>query len=100
MTRRPLYNLTEGSIISGMWRLSLPMVGSMILHDILQLVDLFFLGRLGAVYVAGLTMGGVFVETFYTLAMGISTGTVAMVARHVGAGKRKEAHNVVVQSIF
>ncbi|MBW2092671.1 MAG: MATE family efflux transporter, partial [Deltaproteobacteria bacterium] len=100
MTEKRRYNLTEGNIFSGIWRLSVPMVASMILHDVLQLVDLFFLGRLGAAYVAGLTMGGVFVETFFTLAMGISTGTVALVARYVGAGKKDEAHNVVVQSVF
>ena len=34
------------------------------------------------------------------MAMGISTGTVAMVARHVGADRKEAAHNVVIQSLF
>ena len=91
MARERIYKFTEGSIFSGVWRLSVPMVASMVLHDILQFVDLFFLGKLGAAYVAGLTMGAVFVETFFTLAMGVSTGTVAMVARYVGADKKRGA---------
>jgi Na+-driven multidrug efflux pump len=67
------------------------------LNDVLHLVNLFFVGRLGTAHVAGLTMSNVFLEIFFTLAMGISTGTVAMVARHIGANKREEAHNIVVQ---
>jgi putative MATE family efflux protein len=76
------------------------MVASMFLNDVLHLVNLFFVGRLGTAHVAGLTMSNVFLEIFFTLAMGISTGTVAMVARHIGANKQEEAHNIVVQAIF
>jgi len=93
------YNLTEGSILGAIRRLALPMVASMILNDVLQLVNLFFVSRLGSEFVAGMTMGQVFMQLFFMVAMGISTGTVAMVARYVGAGKKAEAQNVVYQSV-
>ncbi len=76
------------------------MVASMFLNDVLHLVNLFFVGQLGTAHIAGLTISYVFLEIFFTLAMGISTGTVAMIARHIGADKRGEAHNIVVQAIF
>ena len=62
------YNLTEGSILKSIRRLAIPMVASMALNDVLHLVNLFFVGRLGTAHVAGLTMSNVFLEIFFTLA--------------------------------
>lgn len=40
--------ITGGSLVRATWRLSLPMVAAALFHDLFSLVDLFFVGRLGA----------------------------------------------------
>lgn len=76
------------------------MAATMALTDMVALAMLFMLGRLGPEHVAAVTMGGIFIEIVFSVAMGISTGTVALCARYIGARKPEKAHSAVVQAIL
>jgi Na+-driven multidrug efflux pump len=54
------------------------------LMDLFNIVDMIFVGRLGAAAIAAVSIGGVIMGLIRMLATGISTGTVALVSRFVG----------------
>ncbi|MGQ9630528.1 MAG: MATE family efflux transporter [bacterium] len=96
-TRR---NLTEGSIVGNIWHLALPLMVASALQDAFNIVDMIFVGRLGPSAIAAVSISGTIVGVVRMIAMGISTGTVAMVARLVGAGDRGAADEVIFQSLI
>lgn len=108
MTRDPRYtmralearkDLTSGSLAKSIWRLAVPLVIQGALMDVFNLVDMIFVGRLGAAAIAAVSIGGVLMGLIRMLAMGISTGTVALVSRFVGEGRSEAARDIVGQSI-
>ena len=94
------HNLTEGSITKNILRLALPMMTSIVFHDLFNIVDMFFVGKLGPEAVAAVSMCGLLIHMIIIAAVGIATGTVAMVAVYLGAKEQNKAENVVVQAIF
>jgi len=93
-------DLTEGSIVRNIWYLALPMMVGNLLQDAFTIVDMIFVGRLGPSALAAVGMSGTIQGMLFTVIFGISMGTIAMVARFIGAKKVSEAENVAVQSIF
>lgn len=91
--------LTGGGLLSGLVKLSLPMLVSASLHNAQSLIDLFWVSRLGPASVAALAMSGTVLMMLFTVLMGMGTGTVALVSRAVGAGDRREASRVVEHSL-
>ena len=69
------------------------------LHDAFNIVDMIFVGRLGPWAIAAVSMSGILMGIIRMVAMGISTGTVAMVSRFVGSDDRDSAEKVLGQSI-
>ena len=57
-------------------------------------------GRLGASAVAGVGVGTQILNAVSVMNMALATGTVALVARHVGANERHVAEAVLQQSIY
>ncbi|MBU2474284.1 MAG: MATE family efflux transporter [Candidatus Omnitrophica bacterium] len=92
-------NITKGSLKSSLWKLAGPMIASALLHDLFSLVDLFFVGRLGYVAVAALSICGVIIAIIMMMAIGISTGTTALVAHFTGKKDYLSADNVLFQTI-
>lgn len=50
-------NLTEGDLFRGLIAVAAPIVVGNVLQSGLEIVDLFFVGRLGAEAIAGVAMG-------------------------------------------
>jgi len=94
------YNLTEGSIQRSIFRLALPMLAANLLQDLFNIVDTIFVGRLGDDQLAALTTSGLILGLIMVVMIGISTGTVALVARHIGSKERKKAENDAIQAIL
>ncbi len=92
--------LTEGSIVRNIWKLALPTMLGSTLQDLFNIVDMIFVGRLGPAAIASVSMSGILMGFIFTIAMGISTGTIAMVSRFIGAGRKEDAENVAMQSLF
>ena len=93
-------DLTEGSIHKSIWKLALPIMISVMLHNAFNIVDMIFVGRLGPDSIAAVAMGGIFFGIIMIVLIGISIGTTAMIARAVGAKDIKEAEDIAVQSLF
>lgn len=92
---------TEGSIDRAIFLLSIPMVLEMLMESLFAVVDIFYVSRLGdndAIATIGLTES--FLTILYSLAMGLSMGATAMVARRIGEKDTKAAGVAAVQSIY
>jgi len=76
------------------------MLISAILQNAQSVIDLVWVGRLGASAVASVALGGTVVWALFPLLMGVATGTVALVARAFGAGHPREASCVAGQSLM
>lgn len=94
-------NFTEGSIDRAIFLLSVPMVLEMLMESLFAVVDIFFVSRLGdndAIATIGLTES--VLTIIYSLAMGISMGATAMVARRVGEKDVPAAQVAAAQAIY
>ena len=68
--------LTEGDLFRGLITIAAPIVVGNVLQSGLELVDLFFVGRLGSEAIAGVAMGSSVIMVLMTVIVGIVTHTV------------------------
>jgi putative MATE family efflux protein len=80
--------------------LAVPMVLEMIMESVFVVADVFFVGRLGADAVATVGITESFMTVMYALAIGLSVGGSATVARRVGEKDADGAARAAVQSII
>ena len=88
--------IVQGGLFGTMWRLALPTTATVVLQDVFNLVDLFWVGSLGKTAVAAVATSGVLLGLAFMLALGISSGAMAMVARYVGM--RRDSTHIVAQA--
>jgi len=81
------------------WRLAWPAVLTSLLQSTVGVVDVQAVGSLGASAVAAATAGQRLLFILHALLSGVTTGTVALVARAWGANDRDEASRVVSSSL-
>ena len=93
-------DLTTGSLSKGIWYLALPMIIGYMLQVTFNLVDMFWVGRLGPVALAAVAMSGVVTMILITLIVGVNIGTLALVSRFVGAKDMDSADNAAMQSLI
>jgi putative MATE family efflux protein len=91
---------TQGSIRQAMFLLAIPMMLELCLESVFAVVDMFFVGKLGANAIAtvGLTESVMFLV--YSLAMGISIAATAIVARRVGEKSPEDAARAGAQAVM
>jgi putative MATE family efflux protein len=83
--RRPVRNLTEGSIWAALWALALPMATDQVFTSLTRLADVYFLGRLGHEALAASSLGGMVAFVVLSAVLGVAVAGLAVVARRVGA---------------
>ncbi|MDQ7793655.1 MAG: MATE family efflux transporter [bacterium] len=79
--------------------LAAPAIGEMVLHMFIWIVDTAMVGRLGAVALSAVGLGG---HVYFTAAFilgALGTGVTAMVARSVGAGDTAAAGRIARQGL-
>jgi len=97
---QPKRDLTTGSISNSIWTLAWPMIVGNVLQTGFNVVDMIFVGRLGAEAIAAVSLSGMILMLIITLIVGIGIGTTAMVARFFGAKEYAQANEVALQSLL
>src|SRR5918992_1509885 len=77
--------------------LAVPMVMEMIMESIFAVVDVFWVAHLGANAVATVGLTESMLTIVYTVAMGLSIGATALVARRIGEKNPEGASHAAAQ---
>jgi len=93
------HDYTQGPVGRAILLLAVPMVLETVLESVFAVVDVFFVSRLGhrAVTTVGLTES--MLAIVYTVAVGLSIGATAMVARRIGEKDVDGAARTAVQCL-
>src|SRR6476620_12138454 len=78
------YDYTQGSIRHAIILLAIPMILELSLESVFAVVDMFFVGRLGANAIAAVGLTELSITIIYSVAIGLSTAATAVVARRIG----------------
>jgi len=90
---------TSGNLNRAILLLAIPMVLEMVLESLFAVVDVFFVGRLGADAVATVGLTESLLSLIFAVAIGLSMSTTAMVARRIGEKDPEDASVAGVQAI-
>ncbi|MFZ0290487.1 MAG: MATE family efflux transporter [Candidatus Sulfotelmatobacter sp.] len=90
---------TTGSLNRAILLLAVPMVLEMVLESLFAVVDVFWVSRLGANAVATVGLTESLLSLVFSVAMGLSLSTTAMVARRIGEKDPEGAAVAGVQAI-
>lgn len=91
---------TEGKILNSLVSLALPIIFANILQTTYQLIDTFWLGRLGANAVAAVSLSFPLLFLVLSLGSGLTLAGTVMVAQYKGAENQKMVDFSSSQSVF
>jgi putative MATE family efflux protein len=91
---------TQGPVGRAILLLAIPMVLEMAMESIFAVVDIFYVSQLGAGAVAAVGLTESLLTMVYTVALGLSIGVTAMVARRTGEGDADGAADTAVQALL
>jgi len=90
---------TTGSLNRAILLLAVPMVLEMVLESLFAVTDIFWVGRLGANATATVGLTESMLTLVFSVAMGLSLSTTAMVSRRIGEKDSEGAAVAAVQAI-
>lgn len=96
---------TRQTILSeSLWKavitLALPVMATNLIQTIYNLVDTFFIGKLGTSQVASVQLSWPVNFLLLSLGAGLSIATTSMIAQHMGAGHQEKAKKVAGQVLL
>ncbi len=91
---------TTGSIPKAVVLLAIPMILELSLESVFALVDMFFVGKLGQNAIATVGLTESVITIIYSIAIGLSTGATAIVARRIGEKNPEGAAHAGAQSLI
>ncbi len=93
-------DFTQGSLGAGLFILSVPMIIEMFAESLFAVVDIFFVGHLGAAAIAAVAITESMMYLIYSVAIGLSVGATATVARRIGEKDPDGAAKAATHSIY
>src|SRR3954468_11263041 len=91
---------TQGSIPRAVFLLAIPMILELSLESVFALVDMFFVSKLGQNAIATVGLTESFITLVYSIAIGLSTASAAIVARRIGEKNPEDAAHAGAQSLL
>ena len=91
---------TQISLRKAIFLLAVPMILELVMESAFAVVDIYFVGKLGASAVATVGLTETYLFLLYSVAMGLATAVTAIVARRVGEKKKEAAGIAAMQSIY
>jgi Na+-driven multidrug efflux pump len=89
---------TKGNVFRNLLSLSWPIMVSSSFNILGPVIDMIWVGKLGAASIAGVGVASMAVMMVTSARMGLTQGTKAIVARFIGAGDFEEANHVAQQA--
>lgn len=80
--------------------LGVPMILELVMESTFAVVDIYFVGKLGASAVATVGLTETYLFLLYAIGIGLSMAVTAIVARRIGEKNIQDAGSSAVQSIF
>ena len=100
MSHEALRNeITEGNLFRALLSVSLPILVSNLLQGVVEIVDLYFVGRLGPDAIAGVALATSLIFFLVTVLIGIATATAAFMSRAYGAKEYGEIGRVMFHAL-
>lgn len=93
-------DLTQGAIPKHLIAMAFPMMIGMFVQTLYFLVDLYFVGQLGATALAGLSLAGNVMFLVFALTQVINVGTTTLISHAVGAKDKASANLTFNQSMM
>src|SRR3954451_18727868 len=93
-------DFTQTSISRAVFLLAIPMVLEMLMESLFALVDVFWVTRLGPNAIATVGLTESMLTLVFSVALGVSLPTTAMVARRTGEKDSEGASTAAAQAIF
>lgn len=91
---------TQGSIRKAVFLLAIPMILELSLESVFAVVDMFFVGKLGQNAIATVGLTESVITIIYSIAIGLSTGATAIIARRIGEKDPEAAAHAGAQSLI
>ncbi|MGE0771814.1 MAG: MATE family efflux transporter [Cyclobacteriaceae bacterium] len=91
---------TQIDMKKAIFLLAVPMILELVMESTFAVVDIYFVGKLGASAVATVGLTETYLFLLYSIAMGLATAVTAVIARRVGEKDKEAAGLSAIQSIF
>lgn len=95
----PLRDLTQGPIARSLVVFSIPLFGANLLQTGYNIVDTFFVGRVGPHAVAAVSVSFTVVFVLVSIAGGLTVGTSTMISQYMGARDEQMVRRTIANSM-
>jgi putative MATE family efflux protein len=92
--------ITEGNLWKALLSIALPVMVANLLQAVVEVVDLYFVGRLGPDAIAGVALATTLIFFLVTVLIGIATATAAFISRAYGAGDRRQVGSLLYHALL
>ncbi len=91
---------TSISLNRAIFLLAVPMILELVMESTFAVVDIYFVGKLGASAVATVGLTETYLFLLYSIAIGLSMAVTAIIARRIGEKREENAAVSAIQSII
>jgi putative MATE family efflux protein len=92
--------MTEGPLLGVLLRVAWPITAAGMAQALHQMINAWFVGRLGADAIAAVSASGALFYILISLGGGLSTAGAVLVAQNAGAGKARACDHIAAQTLL